>query len=60
MLSQNELQLLLVDMESDRIERTESISNTDKFCQAICAFANDLPNHRKAGLIFPRNLAPHR
>jgi ATP-dependent DNA helicase RecG len=51
MLSQNELQLLLSDMESDRIERTESVNNTDKFCQAICAFANDLPNHRKAGYL---------
>ncbi|MDY7538603.1 ATP-binding protein [Undibacterium sp. RTI2.1] len=51
MLSQSELQLLLVDMESDRIERTESISNNEKFCQAICAFANDLPNHRKAGYL---------
>lgn len=51
MLSQNELQLLLTDMESDRIERTESVNNTEKFCQAICAFANDLPNHRKAGYL---------
>ncbi len=38
-------------MESDRIERTESTTNIDKFSEAICAFANDYPNHQKAGYL---------
>ena len=42
MLSTEEIRALLLDLESDRVERT--ISTTDKFGQAICAFANDLPN----------------
>lgn len=42
---------LLSDLESDRVERTTSVSDTDKFCQAICAFANDLPNHRAPGYL---------
>lgn len=42
---------LLTDLESDRIERTISTSNTDKFAQAICAFGNDYPGHRKPGYL---------
>ena len=37
----DEIRALLNDLESDRIERTISTTNTDKFGQAICAFAND-------------------
>lgn len=51
MLTEPELVVLMSDLESDRIERTESVNNTDKFCQAICAFANDLPNHRQPGYL---------
>lgn len=51
MLTQEQLQSLLSDLESDRIERTTSTNNTDKFAQAICAFANDLPNHRQPGYL---------
>ena len=51
MLSVSELQQLLKDVETDRIERTTSISNTDKFCQAICAFSNDFPNHNAPGYL---------
>jgi ATP-dependent DNA helicase RecG len=47
MITEDQLKVLLLDMESDRIERTVSVTNTDKFAQAICAFANDLPNHRQ-------------
>ena len=39
----DEIRKLLNDIESDRVERTISTTNTDKFAQAICAFANDLP-----------------
>lgn len=51
MLRQEELIELLTDLELDRIERTISTNDTDKFGQAICAFANDLPNHRKPGYL---------
>ncbi|MBL8252336.1 MAG: putative DNA binding domain-containing protein [Candidatus Competibacter sp.] len=51
MLTRNQLSTLLIDLESDRIERTESTSKTDKFGEAICAFANDLPNHRQPGYL---------
>lgn len=47
-----ELEKLLDDVESDRVERTESTTNGDKFRRAICAFANDLPDHRQAGILF--------
>ena len=51
MLTDEQLRALLLDLESDRVERTESVSNTDKFGQAICAFANDLPDHRQPGYL---------
>ena len=51
MLTEVELIKLLYDLEADRVERTTSVSDTDKFCQAICAFANDLPNHRAPGYL---------
>jgi ATP-dependent DNA helicase RecG len=46
------LEQLLDDLESDRTERTESTTDGDKFRQAVCAFANDLPDHRKEGVLF--------
>lgn len=51
MITQEELTALMADLESDRIERTESTNKTDKFCQAVCAFANDLPNHKQPGYL---------
>lgn len=51
MLSAEFVQALLSDLESDRIERTVSTSHTDKFAQAICAFGNDYPGHRKPGYL---------
>ncbi len=52
MLNEDQLKTLIADIESDTAERTESTTNTDKFAQAICAFANDLPNHRRPGHLF--------
>lgn len=49
MVTQERLWTLLTDLEADHVERTTSVNNTDKFCQAICAFANDMPNHRQPG-----------
>src|SRR5215204_3661492 len=51
-MTDQELEALLKDLESDRTERKESLSDSDKIRQAICAFANDFPNHSKAGVIF--------
>jgi ATP-dependent DNA helicase RecG len=47
-----ELTNLLNDGESDRVEFKESVSDQSKIRQAICAFANDFPNHRQPGVIF--------
>ena len=47
----DEIQDLLHSTESYRIERTVSTGNMDKFCEAICAFANDLPDSRKKGFL---------
>ena len=51
-MKKNEIQALLNDLENDRVERTISTTNTDKFGQAICAFANDLPNHQLPSYLF--------
>ncbi len=51
MLTVSELLACLADLESDRVERTQSVSDTDKFSEAICAFANDLPGHRAPGYL---------
>src|SRR5687767_8102115 len=52
LMTDGELEALLNDLESDRIERKSSISDADKISQAICAFANDLPNHQMPGVLF--------
>ena len=51
-MDDQELTALLGDLESDRVERKASISDGKKMRQAICAFANDLPNHKKPGVLF--------
>lgn len=43
---------MLTDLECDRVERKESTSNSDRLCEAICAFANDLPGYGKPGVLF--------
>lgn len=52
MLSDNELIELMEAGESDRVEFTASVRDLDKFREVICAFANDLPNHKKPGVLF--------
>ena len=51
MINEIELRSLIADLENDRVERTVSLDNTVKFCEAICAFSNDLPSHNKAGYL---------
>lgn len=50
-MTEKELRELIASDESYRIERTVSTSNMDKFQEAICAFANDLPGGRKKGYL---------
>lgn len=51
-MENHELEKLLVDLESDRVERKSSFADRDKICQTICAFANDLPNYNQSGVLF--------
>ncbi len=43
---------MLADLECDRVERKESTSNSDRLCEAICAFANDMLGYGKPGVLF--------
>jgi ATP-dependent DNA helicase RecG len=51
MITERELLALMADLESDRVERTISTTDTNKFREAICAFSNDFPNHRQPGYL---------
>ncbi|MCK9407250.1 MAG: putative DNA binding domain-containing protein [Methanothrix sp.] len=51
-MEEQELESMLKDLESDLVERKASLSDPDRIRQVICAYANDLPNHRKPGFIF--------
>lgn len=51
MFQEDELRRLLAEGESDRVEFTTSTTDTDKFSEAVAAFANDLPNHRLPGYL---------
>jgi len=51
MLSIEQLQILIVDIESDHVERTTSTNDTDKFAEAICAFSNDMAGHKQPGYL---------
>jgi ATP-dependent DNA helicase RecG len=52
--SDSELENLLDDLESDLTERKQSFKGDThkKARQAVCAFANDLPNHNQPGVLF--------
>ena len=51
--SDAELLELLADVESDKVEQKRSFKDeAEKARQAVCAFANDLPNHNQAGVLF--------
>ena len=52
MLGDTELIDRIESGESDRVEFTASTTDLDKFRQAICAFANDLPGNGEPGLLF--------
>jgi ATP-dependent DNA helicase RecG len=50
----HELEAMLVDIESDLVERKESFKGDAPTTvrEAVCAFANDLPDHRRLGVVF--------
>lgn len=50
-ITTEKIQTLLRDLENDSVECTISTTNTDKFGQAICAFANDLPDNNSPGYL---------
>ncbi len=52
--SDGELERLLVDVESDLAERKESLKGDAPTAvrEAVCAFANDLPDYRRPGVVF--------
>ena len=47
-----ELLDLASDLESYRVERTISTRDNDKFHEAVCAFANDMPGEGRLGYLF--------
>ena len=50
-MTDEELDNSLADLESDRVERKQSFTDGEKVREAVCAFANDLPNHRRPGVV---------
>jgi ATP-dependent DNA helicase RecG len=54
MYDDTQLTEMLLELESETVERKESVSDEvrKKIRQAICAFANDLADTKKAGVIF--------
>lgn len=48
-MTEEQLAELIRSHEADRIEFTVSTRDSDKFAEAVCAFANDLPDHRRPG-----------
>lgn len=53
-LTDAELAAMLVDLESDRVERKQSLKGDAPTTvrEAVCAFANDLPGHAAPGVVF--------
>jgi len=51
MITQEELDHLLPQLEQDRVEKTISRNDAEKFGEAICSFANDLANHKQPGYL---------
>ena len=51
MISEETISVLLADIENERVERTVSTKDTDKFAKAVCAFKNDLSNKKLPGYL---------
>jgi len=52
MYTDAEIEVLFRARESDLVERKRSPSLKDEILEAICAFANDLPDHGRPGVVF--------
>ncbi len=52
MLTDAEIRSLLNDIENERVERTIATKDTNKFSEAVCAFANDIRNSNLPGYLF--------
>ena len=52
--SDDQLAAMMTDVESDLVERKETLDgdSPNAIREAICSFANDLPNHGRAGVVF--------
>ena len=52
--SDAELEAMMADLESDLVERKESLQGDSprRIREAVCAFANDLPDRRRSGVVF--------
>ena len=50
-MTKEELQKIIAIDEGFRIELTTSTGNMDKFQEAICSFANDMPGSGKKGYL---------
>lgn len=50
--SDQELETILQAGEADRSERKRNADDLDRIREAVCAFANDLPDHRQPGVVF--------
>ena len=48
-MTEQELNALIAKHDADRLEFTVSTRDTDKFSEAVCAFANDQPGHGRPG-----------
>ncbi len=51
MITEEDVLRLVKEPESFRLEKTVSTTDTEKFCQAICGFSNDMPDSRKQGYL---------
>jgi ATP-dependent DNA helicase RecG len=51
MITQDQLTVILSELEADRIEKTISKTDADKFGEAICSFSNDMAAHGLPGYL---------
>jgi ATP-dependent DNA helicase RecG len=51
MITQDELTKMLASLEAERIEKTISKTDADKFGEAICSFCNDMAAHGLPGYL---------
>ena len=51
MITQDQLTEMLKALEADRIEKTISKTDIDKFGEAICSFSNDMAAHGLPGYL---------